>query len=145
MQSLESIFTNSIDGDHNSTGSDAYSYSVEVFSGSEDAPLLSHHHTAKNLAELNSTGVAAVDSRTVYRLGSLTKVYTMLTFLAEAGDSRWNDPITKYVPELAELQAKSTKNAVFEVDWDEITIGALASQISGIARDCAVAPTATAP
>lgn len=115
---------------------DTWSFSVEVFTGSSDAPLLSRHHTAKNLVELNTTGTLKVDEHTVYRLGSLSKVYTILTLLIEIGDSRWNDPITKYVPELAEIAARGNRNPVTEVDWDDVTIGALASQISGIARDC---------
>jgi hypothetical protein len=132
LDTIEANF-NALEAD-NST--DTWSFSVEIFSGSSDVPLLSRHHSAKNLASLNTTGVLKVDNHTVYRLGSLSKVHTILTMLIEIGDSRWNDPITKYVPELAEIAARSDRNPIQTVDWDDVTIGALASQISGIARDC---------
>jgi CubicO group peptidase (beta-lactamase class C family) len=83
--------------------------------------------------------VKKVDGNIVYRLGSVTNVFTVLAFLAEAGDIDWNQPITKYIPELAKLDDRSDSNdfdSVGETDWDDITIGALASQVSGLGRDC---------
>ena len=48
---------------------------------------------------------------------------------------KFNDPITKYVPELA-AAAKHEQNAVDSVDWESVTVGNLASQMSGAGRDC---------
>ncbi|KAI0515076.1 beta-lactamase/transpeptidase-like protein [Xylaria bambusicola] len=135
---LDSVFPQFIDN-ANGTGSARFSYSVEVFSASEDnAPLWSHYWTAKNLAMMNTTGVKKIDGDTVYRIGSLTKVFTMLTFLAEVGDSVWNDPIAKYIPEVADMAANSSgsSHSLTTPDWGSITIGSLASQISGLMRDC---------
>lgn len=134
---LDSAFTENIDN-ANQTGSERFSYSVEVFSADEEEPLWSHHWTAPNLKTLNSTGVSEVDGDTVYRLGSVTKIFTILTFLAEAGDSMWNEPITKYIPEIKALVTTGVDNShsISTPDWDAITIGALASQMSGLARDC---------
>lgn len=119
------------------TGSDRFSYSAEVFSANEQEPLWSHYWTAKNLG--NTPGVKKIDGNTVYRIGSLTKIFTMLTFLAEAGDSSWNEPISKYVPEVADLiddGPDDTSHSLSSPDWASITIGSLASQISGLMRDC---------
>lgn len=116
------------------------SYSIEIFSASPADPLVfDWHHTARalTLREANATGVRKVTADTVYRLGSLTKVHTVYTWLAQDGDARWNDPITKYVPELAEAVARQGKgDPVANVPWDEVTIGSLASQMSGAIRDC---------
>jgi CubicO group peptidase (beta-lactamase class C family) len=117
------------------------SYSIEVFSTSKQDPLIfSWHHTAASLAAAGngSYGVRKTDADTVYRLGSLTKVFTVYTWLAQDGDAKWNEPITKYVPELAAAaeRARSARDPVGNVPWDEVTIGALAGQLSGAIRDC---------
>ncbi|KAI5861322.1 beta-lactamase/transpeptidase-like protein [Durotheca rogersii] len=137
--SLDSVFSQYIDKD-SGTGSERFSYSVEVFSADEEQPLWSHHWTAPNLAALSSTGVRRVDGNTVYRLGSVTKVFTVLTFLAEVGDAVWNEPITKYIPEIAAMAATGDdlSHSIFTPDWNSITIGSLASQMSGLSRDYAL-------
>ncbi|KAK3342051.1 beta-lactamase/transpeptidase-like protein [Lasiosphaeria hispida] len=113
------------------------SYSIEVFSTSPSNPLIfSWHHTAPALAQSNATaGVRRTDADTVYRLGSLTKVFTVYTWLVQDGDVRWNDPITKYVPELAAVAERGREDPVGSTPWDEVTVGALASQMSGAIRD----------
>lgn len=123
----------------NITGVDLFSYSVQIFSTNPGSPILwERHRTAKDLP-INTTGVKKVDGDTVYRLGSVTKVFTVLTFLAEAGDIYWTSPITRFIPELAKYSGRSSQpdfDPVKETDWDEITIGSLASQVSGLGRDC---------
>jgi hypothetical protein len=123
----------------NITGVDRFSYSIQIFSTNPGPPILwERHRTAKDLPA-NTTGVTNVDRDTVYRLGSVSKVFTVLAFLAEVGDTEWNQPITKYVPELAKLSGRASSadfDSVRETSWDDITIGALASQVSGIGRDC---------
>ncbi|KAK3685315.1 beta-lactamase/transpeptidase-like protein [Podospora appendiculata] len=136
-KALDAIFPKYIDNDK-STGSEHFSYSVEVFSASEDKPLWNHFWTAPNLASFNSTGVSKVDANTVYRLGSITKLYTVLTFLATVGDGIWNDPVTKYIPEFAAVAKQTHGGSMFVPDWDSITVGSLASQSSGLMRDYAL-------
>ncbi|KAI1476193.1 beta-lactamase/transpeptidase-like protein [Daldinia eschscholtzii] len=137
-KSLDSVFAQYIDNS-NKTGSDQFSYSVEVFSADADEPLWSHYWTATNLKTLNSTGVKKVDGDTVYRLGSVTKIFTILTFLAEVGDTMWNEPITKYIPEIkAMVTGADTSHSISKPDWDSITIGSLATQMSGLVRDYAL-------
>ncbi|CAO2647157.1 Nn.00g080790.m01.CDS01 [Neocucurbitaria sp. VM-36] len=125
----------------NITGVDRFSYSIQVFSTNPGPPILwERHRTAKDLPT-NTTGVKQVDGDTVYRLGSVSKVFTVLAFLAEVGDVHWNEPITKYVPELASSTRSPTTSGfddVRDTAWDDITIGALASQVSGIGRDYGV-------
>lgn len=113
------------------------SYSIEVFSTSKEHPVVfSWDHTAPSLAASNTSGVSKTDADTVYRLGSLTKIFTVYTWLAQDGDSKWNEPITNYVPELAEAADRAKSDPVANVPWGEVTIGSLAGQLSGAIRDC---------
>ncbi|KAI1271287.1 beta-lactamase/transpeptidase-like protein [Xylaria sp. FL0933] len=113
------------------------SWSLQIFSVSSDEPLWEHYHTAQNLLDLEE-GNFTVGPDTIYRLGSLTKIFTMLTFLAEAGDTHWNDPVTRYLPELELLAPKAQSDPVMSVDWNSVTLGALASHMAGIVRDYAL-------
>ena len=136
-KTLDQIFPQYIDHD-NSTGADHFSYSVEVFSASEDTnePLWSHYWTAPNLGGFNSTGVSSVDTNTVFRIGSITEIFTVLAFLATVGDKSWNEPVTKYLPELKRLADQTPGGSLMSPDWEEVTLGSLASQSSGLVRDC---------
>ncbi|KAK0636132.1 beta-lactamase/transpeptidase-like protein [Bombardia bombarda] len=136
-RNLDSVFPRYIDN-NKVVGADRFSYAVEVFSANDAKPLWSHYWTAPNLRDLNSTGVSKVDTNTVFRVGSITKIYTVLTFLATVGDGIWNDPVTKYIPELATIARAVPGGSMFVPDWDSITVGSLASQTSGLIRDYAL-------
>ena len=114
------------------------SWSLEAWSVHEEKPFWTNYHAAKNLKDINQNGTTTIDGDTVYRLGSLTKIFTVLTWLTEDGDKNWFTPITEFLPELKEIQAKTNpgKDPVRYVNWDEITIGALAGQMAGVPRDC---------
>lgn len=111
-------------------------WSIEVYSVNEPDLIWSHYHTQENLESINNTGVSKVDTNSVYRLGSLTKIFTVLTWLIHDGDIHYTTPITEYVPELRNIEATQPNNTVWKVDWDAVTVGALMSQMSGMARDC---------
>lgn len=114
-------------------------FSVEAYSLHSEQPLFTRHYTPALLASQRTSGVAVVDSDTVYRVGSVSKLLTVYTFLIAAGDEPWNRPITAFVPELASIaQARpASANEIDNVSWDSITVGALASQMAGIGRDAA--------
>ena len=116
------------------------SLSLEVFDTGSPKALLTYAHTAK---EINTTlGVSKVDENTVFRIGSSSKMFPMLLLLIQGGFSSLQDPISKYVPEIKvaadELLRNSTKrnNGIDYTNWNEITVGELASHLAGIARDC---------
>lgn len=114
------------------------SFSLEVFSIYEPTPLLTNHSTAPKLATYQY-GVKTVDSNTIYRLGSITKLFSVYTFLISAGDTKFNEPVTKYVPELLEATKvlNATADSLDYVAWDDVTLGDLASQMADIGRDYA--------
>lgn len=126
--------------DSNSTATANFSYSIQIFSAHEQDPLFSYSHTSPKLAKINHPGVVTVDENSVFRLGSLTKVFTVYNLLLNAGDEIWNQPITKYVPELAAMVANtsSSSDPVNNIAWNDVTIGSLATQMSGIPRDCKI-------
>ncbi|KAI1372149.1 beta-lactamase/transpeptidase-like protein [Hypoxylon crocopeplum] len=122
------------------TNPNGTSWSIQVFSASdaEDEPVWSHYHTATDLLTADTPGVKSVDGNTVYRLGSVTKIFTILTFLVEAGDTYWNTPVTQWVPELELLARNAQYDPIMNVDWDQITLQDLASHMAGIVRDYAI-------
>ncbi|KAK5047510.1 hypothetical protein LTR84_006607 [Exophiala bonariae] len=116
--------------------SNTTTFSLQVFSTSTDPPLYEFHHTAPGL-EYSGTGVREVNSDSIYRIGSVTKLLTVYSFLNTAGDANFHDPVTRWVPELraAASSNNSTEDPVEYVAWNDVTLGQLAAQMAGIGRD----------
>lgn len=100
--------------------------SVSVQSIHESAKLVDLHHTPP-VRQANAT--IAVNGDTSYRVGSISKIFTVLAAL-RAG-VRMDDPITNYLPELRDIEAADG----FSFDWDDMTVGSLASHMSGLGLD----------
>ncbi|EED23038.1 penicillin-binding protein, putative [Talaromyces stipitatus ATCC 10500] len=109
------------------------SFSVLVFDLTSDEPLFDFHFEAPGLDGSLTKG--NLSDETIYRTGSVGKLLTMYTWMVDIGDSVFTDPITKYIPELAQAATKSS-NSLFYTNWSEVTIGSLASQMSGIGVNC---------
>lgn len=107
--------------------------SIGVTSAREDKPLLDLHFTPP-AGSLN--GTSKVDRNTVYRVGSISKVYAAFILMKLTNKLRWSDPVTKYVPELLELYNGQEKSAITAVDWNEVTIEALLSHLGNIPANC---------
>lgn len=107
--------------------------SVAIGSIYEDEPLLGVSYTP---LVYNTTGTHTVGGDTVFRIGSVSKVFTVMGLLLLGDKISMADPITKYVPELTRLKGETGKNAVTAVDWDRVTLDALASQFAGVPYDC---------
>ncbi|KFY45814.1 hypothetical protein V494_00747 [Pseudogymnoascus sp. VKM F-4513 (FW-928)] len=116
------------------------SFSLEIHSLHEEEPLFTYYYDAPGLAD-STDGVKKIDSDSVFRLASASKVLTVYTFLASVGDVSFNEPITKYIPELAKYAAlNADKDEIDFMDWDSVTIGSLTSQLSGIPNELAGSP-----
>jgi len=113
---------------------DSITFSVNVFSATQNSSLFEYHHTAPSVA--NSTvRVSKVDSDSIYRVGSISKLFTVMTFLVAADDTYFSQPVTKYVPELAETTENLTStDYISGIHWDEVTLGELASHLGGVGR-----------
>lgn len=110
-------------------------FSVEFYSLDGEDALFSHHYTPTQLVSQRTVGVEEVDSDTIYRVGSVSKLWTVYLYLLAAGDQTWDDPITKFIPELQEISQTQEIDPTSDVDWESITVGALASHLAGIGRD----------
>ncbi|KIV95519.1 hypothetical protein PV10_03163 [Exophiala mesophila] len=118
------------------------SISFAVFSTQSDQLLSEYHHLGSSPgAKAHLTG-GKLDGDTVYRLGSVTKLLSVYTFLAKVGPKYWSEPVTNHVPELV---ARSVKNSVLDINWSEVTLGSLAGQISGIPHDYALTDLSAIP
>ncbi|KAI0168899.1 beta-lactamase/transpeptidase-like protein [Hypoxylon sp. FL1284] len=111
---------------------EATGVSVAVKSIHESDPLLELHHTP---AQLNTNGTTTIGSQTIYRLGSISKIFAVLSLLQQKRVT-WDDPIVNYVPELLQLRGETDEvDDITTVRWSEVTLGSLASHMSGIGTD----------
>lgn len=107
-------------------------WAMALFSSKENKTLYEHYYSPP------IDGVSKVDGNSIFRIGSISKVFSVWSFLMEVGDEHLNDPITKYIPELANLTCMGNNELYNDIDhvrWEEITLGQLASHAAGIPRD----------
>jgi CubicO group peptidase (beta-lactamase class C family) len=112
---------------------DKISFSVGVFSTSDNDKLLYQYHHTTPAIKNSKQGARTVDSNSIFRIGSISKLLTMYLWLINDGDRKFHDPISTYIPALKKYSEESTG---FTTSWDEVTIGDLAGQMGGLSRDC---------
>ena len=85
---------------------------------------------SKSYGDADMEKKTAADTDTVYRIGSITKMFTalMLEQLAEAGKVHLSDPVEKYFPEIKTVQGRFP-------DAPPITLIQLATHTSGLGRE----------
>jgi CubicO group peptidase (beta-lactamase class C family) len=103
---------------------------------SSAAAALQFHHTSAEIAN-STTGLKKVDGNSIYRVASVTKLFTTFAGMLELKESDWDRPITDFVPTLAAYAAAhpAGKDLTGTVEWSKVTLAALASQIAGNPRD----------
>lgn len=145
VQSALQNITTTIQDAINAGNFSGNSLSLQIFDTSGSRSLLTLSYTAE---AINTTiGVSEVDENTVFRIGSASKLFTMLLLLIEDGFDILQDPVAKYIPEIraavVDLLRNSTKrhDGINFTKWTEVTVGELASHLAGIARDCEYCPS----
>jgi CubicO group peptidase (beta-lactamase class C family) len=110
-------------------------FSLTAFSTTDknSIPFYTFHQTPPLLSQA-PLGVRKVTDQTVYRLGSLSKVFTVYTLLVVDGFKHFQDSITKFVPGLT--KANNGHDPITSTNWDDITLQALASHMGGIGVEC---------
>ncbi|KAJ5138870.1 uncharacterized protein N7515_003718 [Penicillium bovifimosum] len=113
------------------------SAAAQIFSGDEDDAAYGFYLTDE-IVKTGSVGVREVDENTIFRIGSVSKLWTMFLYMTLNGTRYFHEPVANYVPELrVKYNATQAVNDIDHVSWSEVTIGELASHQAGIARDYA--------
>ncbi|KAL5620986.1 hypothetical protein FOBRF1_004232 [Fusarium oxysporum] len=103
--------------------------SIGVKSLHEDEPLFTYQWTPPNPGE----GTDKVDEDTVFRIASGSKLFTALA--AHISDKiDLEASVLKYLPE---LNKTAGDDDIFSLKWEDITVGSLASHLSGVGVDMA--------
>ncbi|KAF6798262.1 beta-lactamase [Colletotrichum musicola] len=101
-------------------------FAVDVFSAATNKSLYSYYH----VGESSKAGLTSgeLNDGTIGRAGSVSKLFTTYAIIATAGIEVLSHPVTKYIPELT---GNGTEDTFGRIQWDEITVGALASHQAG--------------
>ncbi|CAN9346863.1 unnamed protein product [Alternaria sp. RS040] len=104
------------------------SFSVEITSSEET--LWSYHNTARE-RNASRPDIPEVNGDALYRIASITKTFTVLGILYQhaAGNLSLDATVNTYLKELGQ---KSDGG----IPWKDITLRSLASQLSGLPREC---------
>ncbi|KAI1299857.1 beta-lactamase/transpeptidase-like protein [Xylaria venustula] len=109
-------------------------FSIGMFSTTDDGKLLyEFHHTDPTVAT-SKVGANEVDADSIYRIASITKILTVYTWLIADGDRKFNRPISDFIPQLLQYE-KHHQDDYPAPSWDEITVNDLAMFLAGIGRD----------
>ncbi|KAL9601233.1 MAG: hypothetical protein Q9219_002638 [cf. Caloplaca sp. 3 TL-2023] len=102
------------------------------------AGSLQYHHVSAEVAS-STLGLTNVDGDSIYRVASLTKLITAFAGMIELDDRDWDRPITDFVPSLSEFARTNPgeDDPVTTIQWDQVTLVALASHLAGTPRDVA--------
>ncbi|KAF7521279.1 hypothetical protein PCG10_008380 [Penicillium crustosum] len=109
-------------------------FSAGLFSTLDpNAKDLQFHHTANEVAK-SPVGVKKVDGNSIYKVASVSKLFTVLAGLIELKPGDWDLPLTEIFPFLADHVRKQHNNfrLVYDVQWDKVTLRSLAGQMGGI-------------
>ncbi|SMQ55560.1 unnamed protein product [Zymoseptoria tritici ST99CH_3D7] len=118
----------------NGTAFNGTSFSIGLFSVTDPDIIYQYHHTDDSVKN-SKDGVGQVDSRSVYRVGSISKLLTVYLFLVREGWHKLCAPVTDYLPALQKVNVTTSDLDVVVPHWSEITIGELASHLGGVAGD----------
>jgi CubicO group peptidase (beta-lactamase class C family) len=101
---------------------------LTAISQHDSSPILDFHHTSGSL-NISAGSTSKITSDTVYRIGSVSKLFTVYALLLNNKIHHWNRPVTEYIPELKHAAQHPPHNStvIDWVQWDQVTVGALAS------------------
>jgi hypothetical protein len=112
-------------------------FSLGVFSLNDPgATDLQFHYTSPEIANAPN-GTREVNENSIYRIASLTKVFTVLVGLLNLKPNDWERPLTDIFPTFVDFAEKNPgeDNPIYLTQWDKVTPSALAAQIAGVTRD----------
>ena len=116
------------------SGVEKITFSVGLFSIHDPAAAkLQYHHTSPEIANATQ-GTTQVDGDSIYRMASVSKLFTVFAGLLELNNKEWNRPLSEIIPGLVDFVRATAgeEDAVYRIQWDKITPWALAAQLAGI-------------
>ena len=126
-----SSLKDALDSVTNNTILTAYNTSFHLSVFSANQVLFEYNHLYPGMNDSLTSGV--LNRHTIFRIGSVSKLLTVYALLAATGTSYLDDPVTKWVPELA---AARFENHVTTTPWQRVSIKALAGHLAGVTKDC---------
>ncbi|KAL4954444.1 beta-lactamase/transpeptidase-like protein [Aspergillus filifer] len=108
-------------------------FSVGLFSTRDaGAETLQYHHASPETA--NSTlGTRQPDGDSIYRIASVSKLFTVYAGLIELWPEDWERPLSQIFPELVQPDDDDI-DVTSDTQWDYITPWFLAAQLGGVAQ-----------
>lgn len=94
----------------------------------EDESLFSYHFTPPFLSDI---GTAVIDDKTIFRVGSLSKIFPALAAL-QSTSIHLDDSVLEYIPQLKNVAASDSGEAI---PWEDVTVDSLMTHLSGLATD----------
>lgn len=101
----------------------ATSFAIDIFSTQTNSSVYFYQHSGSTLDSARTKGV--IDDGTLFRIGSVSKLFTVYALLAKSGIAVLEEPVVKFLPE---LKGNNRKDGIL---WEEVTVGALAAQMAG--------------
>ena len=105
------------------------SFHLSVFS--TDRVLFEYNYLYPGMNNSLTSGV--LNRHTIFRMGSVSKLLTVYALLAATGTTHLDDPVTKWVPELAAARFESNLTTT---PWQHVSLKALAAHLAGVTKDC---------
>lgn len=103
------------------------SFVIDVYSTYTNKSLYTYTHESTAPAYNETIVGGKLNDETIIRIGSVSKLFTAYAVLVAGGGLPIFDvPVTKFLPEL--IWKNGTLDPLVNINWEEITIGALASQ-----------------
>lgn len=109
-------------------------FSAGLFSTLDaEAQRLQFHHSSSEVSN-SPIGVKKVDGDSIYKIASVSKLFTVLAGLIELEPRDWDRPLTDVFPFLADyvLKRRDTFRLSYDVQWNKVTLRSLAGQMGGI-------------
>jgi CubicO group peptidase (beta-lactamase class C family) len=107
-------------------------FSIGLFSLHDSAAQrLQYHYTAPEIANAPN-GTHKVDGDSIYRVASVSKLFTVFAGMLSLTDEDWNRPLSEIIPGLADFAGREDRSPYDAIRWDKITPWALAAQMAGL-------------
>ncbi|KAL9131308.1 MAG: hypothetical protein Q9217_000743 [Psora testacea] len=120
------------------SGVENVTFSLGLFSIHDPAAAeLQYHYTSPEIANAPN-GINKVDGNSIYRIASVSKLFTVFAGMLELTNEDWNRPLTDIISGLAKYgreTAGEEEDPLYTVQWDKVTPRALAAELAGVPRD----------